>query len=96
MVYLFFQNGEREIFEKNGKLILKNNGEYEKTLGNLEELLARNLSRYLNNSENTPSIRKIAAIIGKSPSTVMRWQTTNPELYKAVAEYADKHYPNKQ
>lgn len=44
----------------------------------------------------TPSIRKIAALIGKSPSTVMRWQTTNPELYKAVAEYAAKHYSDNQ
>ena len=43
----------------------------------------------------TPSIRKIAALIDKSPSTVMRWQTTNPNLYKAVAEYAAKHYANK-
>lgn len=44
----------------------------------------------------TPSIRKIAALIDKSPSTVMRWQTTNPNLYRAVAEYAAKHYANNQ
>lgn len=37
-----------------------------------------------------PSLRRIAAIIGKSPSTVQRWQTTNPALYQAVAEYAQR------
>lgn len=39
---------------------------------------------------STPSLRRIAAIIGKSPSTVQRWQTTNPALYQAVAEYAQR------
>jgi IS30 family transposase len=34
-----------------------------------------------------PSIRRIAAVIGKSPSTVQRWQRTNPELFRAVSEY---------
>jgi len=37
-----------------------------------------------------PSIRRIAALIGKSPSTVQRWQTTTPALYQAVAEYAQR------
>jgi hypothetical protein len=35
-------------------------------------------------------IRKAAAIIGKSPSTMHRWKTTNPELYRAVMEYVNK------
>jgi len=39
---------------------------------------------------STPSLRRIASIIGKSPSTVQRWQTTNPALYQAVAEYAQR------
>jgi len=37
--------------------------------------------------EDYPSIRRIAAVVGKSPSTVQRWQTTNPELFRAVSEY---------
>ena len=38
----------------------------------------------------TPSIRAAAALVGKSPSTVARWKRTNPELYRAVMEYAAK------
>ncbi len=34
------------------------------------------------------SIRQAAKLIGKSPSTVARWKTTNPHLFRAVMEYA--------
>lgn len=36
------------------------------------------------------SIRKAAALIGKSPGTLHRWKTTNPHLYRAVIEYAKR------
>lgn len=41
-----------------------------------------------------PSIRQAAALIGKSPSTVARWKTTNPELFAAVMEYAARKAQN--
>ena len=41
-------------------------------------------------ASNAPSIRTAAALVGKSPSTVARWKRTNPELYRAVMEYAAK------
>lgn len=37
------------------------------------------------------SIRKASALIGKSPTTLHRWKTTNPHLYRAVMEYAERH-----
>ena len=35
----------------------------------------------------TPSIRRMAGAVGKSPGTIHRWKTTNPALFQAVAEY---------
>ena len=36
----------------------------------------------------TPSIRTLAALCGKSTSTVQRWKKTNPWLYAAAIEKA--------
>jgi len=35
------------------------------------------------------SIREAAELIGKSPTTLHRWKTTNPHLYRAVMQYAE-------
>ncbi len=42
------------------------------------------------------SVRVIARLIGKNPATVQRWKATNPELYRAVNEYADRQADNKE
>ena len=36
------------------------------------------------------TIRQAAKLVGKDPATLHRWKTTNPHLYRAVMEYANK------
>ena len=51
---------------------------------------ARDIIKMSLKRKMTPSIRTAAALIGKAPSTLQRWKTTNPDLYRAVMEYAAK------